>query len=231
MAQRLFYPKNIKTAVRNQHIIESSKAFMLTKDHFWKKNNLPANIQSDTLVRGLYCLEYTDNPDDPGVVLLSYVWEDDSGKQVPTIPYGLDKDNIVGKEARIKRLVRDVSSFEPTFAKYLVPIDNDYEKNTVFINWSDQEFYRGAFKLNRPGQSAETQAAFTQFQTAVAAGEGLYLAGDCVSFYAGWVEGALQTGLNAATAALTHLGATNFVPNNPMRGVKTSNYNYSTLKK
>ena len=47
------------------------------------------------------------------------------------------------------------------------------------------------------------QAAYFQFQTCLRGAEdtGVYLAGDSVSWSGGWVEGALQTGLNAACAA------------------------------
>ena len=51
---------------------------------------------------------------------------------------------------------------------------------------------------------------------------------DGSSFYGGWVEGALQTGLNAATAVLTRLGATDFVTPNPMNGIRTGQYNFKT---
>jgi tryptophan 2-monooxygenase len=34
---------------------------------------------------------------------------------------------------------------------------------------------------------------------------GVYLAGDSVSFSGGWVEGALQTGIQAAICAIEHI--------------------------
>jgi len=37
---------------------------------------------------------------------------------------------------------------------------------------------------------------------------GLYLAGDCISWTSGWMEGALTTGLNAAAAVVASLGGT-----------------------
>jgi tryptophan 2-monooxygenase len=37
---------------------------------------------------------------------------------------------------------------------------------------------------------------------------GVYLAGDCVSWTSGWVEGALTTALNAAAATIVSLGGT-----------------------
>ncbi|WP_147461113.1 FAD-dependent oxidoreductase, partial [Pseudomonas savastanoi] len=61
----------------------SSKLFILTRTKFWIKNKLPTTIQSDGLVRGVYCLDYQpDEPDGHGVVLLSYTWEDDAQKML-----------------------------------------------------------------------------------------------------------------------------------------------------
>jgi tryptophan 2-monooxygenase len=37
---------------------------------------------------------------------------------------------------------------------------------------------------------------------------GVYIAGDCVSWTSGWVEGALTTGLNAAAGVIQSLGGT-----------------------
>ncbi len=44
------------TAVQELHLMNSSKLFVLTKTKFWKEaQGLPQNIQTDGLVRGLYC--------------------------------------------------------------------------------------------------------------------------------------------------------------------------------
>ncbi|WP_341772549.1 FAD-dependent oxidoreductase [Burkholderia latens] len=46
---------------------------------------------------------------------------------------------------------------------------------------------------------------FYQFQTAAdpATDRGIYLAGCCCSFTGGWIEGAVQTAINAASAVIT----------------------------
>ncbi|WP_419943653.1 FAD-dependent oxidoreductase [Candidatus Poriferisodalis sp.] len=64
----------VQSAMQELHVVNSSKAFVLTEDKFRLKNSgLPANIQSDTLIGGLYCLDYAStDPDAPGVVLISY---------------------------------------------------------------------------------------------------------------------------------------------------------------
>jgi tryptophan 2-monooxygenase len=49
---------------------------------------------------------------------------------------------------------------------------------------------------------------YFQFQTVLnsTADRGVYLAGDSVSWYGGWIEGALQSGINAACAAAKRAG-------------------------
>ena len=190
------------TAYEQLHIINSSKAFILTESKFWLTENLPQCIQSDTLIRGLYCLNYTpeQDPAGRGVVLVSYTWQDDSAKQI-----ALSQDN----ETRIKTLVEDVRQIDETFASWLVPLDDDYHKNTIFIDWMAEENYHGAFKLNLPKQSRLLQQIYNNFNLAGTTDDPLvYIAGDNVSFQGGWCEGAIETGLNAATAVGVSLGGT-----------------------
>lgn len=80
----------------------------------------------------------------------------------------------------------------------------------VEIDWENEAYYYGAFKLDYPGQEPTIRAAYYQFLTVNDASNdrGVYLAGDSVSWYGGWTEGALQTGINAACAAARRIGAT-----------------------
>ena len=209
---------NVVSAVKELHTISSSKAFILTPNKFWLKNQgMPANIQSDTLIRGLYCLDYTpEDPDGLGVVLISYTWQDDSAKQI-----ALSSDN----ETRIKRLVQDVAQIDADFANYLVPLNRDYTNNTIFIDWLTQPNYHGAFKLNYPKQDPLLQAYYTFFMHAGGSADPhLYLAGDDVSFMGGWCEGAIETAINAVTAVGVSLGGSPVTPS--VFDGKTISYNY-----
>jgi len=210
---------NVVSAVKELHTISSSKAFILTPNKFWLKNpGMPANIQSDTLIRGLYCLDYTpdQSPDGLGVVLISYTWQDDSAKQI-----ALSSD----KQTRIQRLVEDVKQIDADFAANLVPLNGDYTNNTIFIDWLTQPNYHGAFKLNHPKQDTLLQAAYTFFLYAGGSTDPhLYLAGDDVSFMGGWCEGAIETAINAVSAVGMSLGGKPVTPS-VFEG-STGKYNY-----
>jgi tryptophan 2-monooxygenase len=186
------------TAIREMHLMNSSKLFVLTRSKFWKSANLPANIQTDGLVRGLYCLDYAGS--NYGVVLISYTWGDDSTKYIA----------VKDPQQRLDILLNSLQAAVPKFVKALRP--QILPQHTTLIDWQDEPSYYGAFKLNYPGQDPMNQALYYQFMQSR---NGIYLAGDSVGWCGGWIEGALQTGVNAAAAAAQQLGM-RLYPNNPM---------------
>jgi len=200
------------------HLTSSSKVFVMTQRKFWLDENLPANIQTDTLVRGVYCLDYApQNPNSAGVVLLSYAWEDDAIKQLA----------LGDNRQRVQRLVTDLAQTNAAFARHVVPIDNDYDTYVRVVDWDLEHGYYGAFKLNFAGSDGYSQQLFFQFQTSRDASTDpyIYLAGDSCSFTGGWVEGALQTGVNAVCAVIRSLGGELYGASNPLDNM-TPQYNY-----
>lgn len=183
----------VREALRNLHLMNSSKMFIRTRSKFWLEDpTLPANIQTDEAPRGIYCLDYpgTDN----GVVLISYTWGDDSSKLLSLPP-----------EQRFRLFKAIIQRIHPGFARHLEPVDGQVYN----VDWEAVRFQHGAFKLNYPGQEPDAHDAYFQFLTALSPQDdrGVYLAGDAVSWYGGWTEGALETALNAAAAAAHRLGA------------------------
>ncbi|MGP4128405.1 FAD-dependent oxidoreductase [Pantoea tagorei] len=194
----------VSRAINETHLIGSSKLFLLTREKFWLKETLPHTILTDTLAKGVYCLDYQpDDPEGHGVVLISYTWEDDSHKLV----------TLKDKQARLARLVEELSQTAPEFARHLVPMDND-PKFILEYDWLTHPLAMGAFKLNYPGDDRYSEALFFQFQSAASADtdKGIYLAGCSCSFTGGWAEGAVQTGINAACAAIASLGGDVDIP-------------------
>lgn len=185
-------------AIRNLHLTNSSKLFIRTKTKFWldengqPKENFPMTILTDELPRAAYVLDYpsTDN----GVVLVSYTWEDDSIK-LQSVPV----------KERFEILREILYRVAPEWVGKLNP-ENDEILN---VDWQLEENYYGAFKLNFPGQEPNIHAAYFQFMSVLdeKTDRGVFLAGDSNSWAGGWTEGALQTGLNAATAVAKRLGA------------------------
>lgn len=202
-AEAVIAQQPVQVALRNLHLTTSSKLFIRTKTKFWlddngnPKPNIPQNIQTDELPRGIYALDYPKeyNPDNNGVVVVSYTWEDDSTKLMGLNP-----------KERLKLLKDAIAKVSPEFAENLVPLS----EKILCIDWQKEDYYYGAFKLQFPGQEPNIQAAYYQFLSALnsESDRGVYLAGDSISWAGGWTEGAMHTAINAACAAAKRLGAT-----------------------
>jgi tryptophan 2-monooxygenase len=193
--------ENLKNAMRNLFHTASSKMIIRTATKFWLDErgqplpDVPQTIQTDELPRGVYCLDYPHTSE--GVVIVSYTWGDDSSKISTVDPL-----------QRFKKFKEVLQRIAPQFAAYLVPARG--KRDILNVDWEMSRHYYGAFKLQLPGQDSLVQAAYYQFLSArtLATDPGVYLAGDSVSWSGGWVEGALQTGVNAACAVVKRLGGT-----------------------
>ena len=189
------------TAIRELHMMNSSKLFVLTKTKFWQQKGLPANIQTDGLCRGLYCLDYPSR-EGYGVVLISYTWGDDSTKCIAL------KNPAERLEVLLQSLAACASDFVNAMRPQIMP------QYTRLIDWQDEAQFYGAFKLNYPGQDSRNQSLYYQFLDSES---GIFLAGDGVAWCGGWIEGALQTGINAAAGVVNHLvGSTGLYDGNPL---------------
>lgn len=205
-------------AVRRLHLENSSKVFAETSA-FWSSGTWPRNVVGDTILRNFYTLTYPDAPSDTGSLLFSYTWADDSVKQ----------QTFTDTTARLELLLRDLAVISPQLAAV---VEASITSGTVqLIDWQSQPYFFGAFKLNQPGQDPYVQTLFYDFQKAGTANDtGVFLAGDSIGFLGGWVENALQTGVNAAAGVMVSLGGE---INNPGEGpfvqLQSNLYTYSTL--
>jgi tryptophan 2-monooxygenase len=240
-------------ALRSLACMNSSKTFVLTPTQYWNDDpTIPVDIASDTLVRGMYSLDYNNiagaNPNPPGVVLLSYVWADDSIKQmaysapisdqpiVQPVPQ-LMEFNLA---SRCELLSNDITTIMNAagisdFSENdLSPMGGSYSGSAISVDWQSEPYYFGAFKLNDPGQDYQVQILYYDFLKATGAytsnpDTGVYIAGDSISYTGGWIDGALQTALNAASAVVVSLGGSlNCSSQSPIECLSPSLYTYET---
>jgi len=204
---------DVSKAIMRTHVIASNKIAARIKN-FWADDPQAVRcLQTDGLVRQVYTLDYTPAgaaPDPAGVCFISYVWDDDAVKQqaitagAPDDPAGNEKLYRYLLE-RLKAIGADVAQW----AENLRPLDDDYANNVVYEEWQSSPHYAGAFKLSQPGQDLYVQTMFFDYLKCGGRNDtGVYLAGDCISWTSGWVEGALTTALNAAAAVIVSLGGT-----------------------
>jgi lysine 2-monooxygenase len=86
----------------------------------------------------------------------------------------------------------------------------------ISVSWEADPYFLGAFKGALPGHYRYNHRMYGHFmQDALPEPErGLFIAGDDVSFTPAWVEGAVQTALNAVAGMVRHLGGASH-PDNP----------------
>jgi tryptophan 2-monooxygenase len=78
----------------------------------------------------------------------------------------------------------------------------------ICVSWEADPHFLGAFKGALPGHYRYNYRMYTHFMQAQFAPQhrGLFIAGDDVSWTPAWVEGAVQTSLNAVWGILQHFG-------------------------
>ncbi|WP_189351254.1 flavin monoamine oxidase family protein [Zhihengliuella salsuginis] len=204
--ETLFAP-GMWTAIERNHYMQSSKTFVMVDRPFWKERDPQTGRDTlsmtltDRLPRATYLLD--NGPDQPAVILLSYTWNDDALKWL-----SLDADE------RVRLMLHSLAQIYPD-----VDIASHIVGEPITVSWEADPNFMGAFKANLPGHYRYQQRLFTHFKQdeLPAHQRGIFLAGDDVSFTAGWAEGAVTTGLNAVWGVVDHLGGTSH-PENPGPG-------------
>ncbi|MFI1330157.1 flavin monoamine oxidase family protein [Streptomyces sp. NPDC020845] len=201
------FPIDHWTAMERTHYMESSKLFVPVDRPFWldKDEATGRDVMSmtltDRMTRGTYLLD--DGPDRPAVICLSYTWCDDSLKWLP-----------LSANERMEVMLKSLSEIYPK-----VDIRKHIIGSPVTVSWENEPYFMGAFKANLPGHYRYQRRLFTHFMQdrLPADRRGVFLAGDDISWTAGWAEGAVQTALNAVWGVMTHFGGRTD-PKNPGPG-------------
>ena len=204
--ESLFSPK-LWMALDRTRYMQSSKTFIMTDKPFWKERDrqtgeyLMSMTLTDRLTRGTYLF---DNGDDrPGVICLTYSWMSDALKMLP-LP--VDKRVRLALDA-LKKIYPDLD------------IEKHIIGDPITVSWEADPNFLGAFKGALPGHYRYNHRMYCHFmqERMPAAEKGIFLAGDDVSWTPGWVEGAVQTALNAVWGIMNHLGG-ECSPGNPGPG-------------
>ncbi|MCX2953660.1 flavin monoamine oxidase family protein [Lentzea sp. NEAU-D7] len=200
-------PSDLWTAVERTHYMGSSKLFVLTDRPFWRDRDektgrdVMSMTLTDRLPRGVYLFD--DGPDEPGVMCLSYTWNDDSLK-VATLT----------AEERLEVVLASLAQIYPD-----VDIRSHIIAPPVSVTWETEPNFMGAFKSSLPGQYRYQRALFTNFMQDgfEPKHRGFLMAGDDISWLGGFAENAVETALNAVWGVMRHLGGATH-PDNPGPG-------------
>ncbi|MEX5720515.1 flavin monoamine oxidase family protein [Geodermatophilus maliterrae] len=201
------FPIDHWTAIERTHYMGSTKLFCLVDRPFWKdvdprtgRHRMSMTL-SDRMTRGTYLLDQGEGQ--PGLVCLSYTWADDSLKWLP-----------LSATERMEVMLASLREIYPD-----VDLRRHVIASPVTVSWESERDFMGAFKANLPGHYRYQRRLFTHFVQDDLPEEyrGLFLAGDDISWTAGWAEGAVQTALNAVWGVVHHLGGRTH-PDNPGPG-------------
>ena len=197
------FSQKLWMALDRTRYMQSSKTFVMVDRPFWKDKDpetgrdLMSMTLTDRLTRGTYLF---DNGDDkPGVICLSYSWMSDALKM---LPHPVEK--------RVKLALDSLKKIYPK-----VDIASRIIGDPITVSWEADPHFLGAFKGALPGHYRYNQRMYAHFMQQDIPGEqrGIFIAGDDVSWTPAWVEGAVQTSLNAVWGIMTHFGGSTHAEN------------------
>ncbi|PRP82273.1 amine oxidase [Planoprotostelium fungivorum] len=199
------FSNDMWTSIERTHYLASAKLFVPVDRAFWRDkdpvtgHDMMSMTLSDRMTRGTYLVESPSNPDGPAAICLSYTWTDDAVKWRSLTPH-----------ERLKVALNVLKNIYPN-----TDIASHIIGEPISISWEDEPNFLGAFKANLPGHYRYQRRLFNHFYQAdmEVHHRGLFIAGDDVSWTAGWAEGAVQTGLNAVWGVMNHLGGATHAEN------------------
>ncbi|CAI8802311.1 FAD-dependent oxidoreductase [Pseudomonas chlororaphis] len=195
-AMNSLLPIDTWEAIMYTHYMQSAKIFAATQRPFWNdpvvgdEQRKMSITLSDRLTRGTYLVDYSASKGDykGSGIFLSYTWNDDALKFLGDRPAPLPQ--------HVELCTNLLDNIYPG-----INLNEQYSTVNAFVehNWEDQPLYLGAFKMNLPGQYEYQRRIFSQFMSGIDTGnpDRFILAGDDVSWTAGWAEGAVTTAINA----------------------------------
>ncbi|WP_303979860.1 NAD(P)/FAD-dependent oxidoreductase [Dongia mobilis] len=201
------FSQKIWMALDRTRYMQSSKTFVMVDRPFWKDKDpvtgrdVMSMTLTDRLTRGTYLFD--NGPDKPGVICLTYSWMSDALKMLP-LPV----------DRRVELALSALAKIYPR-----VNIAEHIIGDPITVSWEADPHFLGAFKGALPGHYRYNHRMFGHFmQKDMPPSErGIFMAGDDVAWIPAWVEGAVQTALNAVWGVMTHFGGHTF-PDNPGPG-------------
>ena len=190
------FAQGLWMALDRTRYMQAAKTFVMVDRPFWNDTDpatgrpLMSMTLTDRITRGTYFFD--NGPDRPAVICLSYSWMTDALKVLPH-----------DAEKRVELALAALRHIYPG-----VDIAGHIRGNPICVSWETDENFLGAFKGALPGHYRYNHRMYGHFmqETLPAAQRGIFLAGDGISWTPAWVEGAVQTALNAVWGIMTHFG-------------------------
>ncbi|MCE8000874.1 MAG: FAD-dependent oxidoreductase [Rhodobiaceae bacterium] len=201
--EEALFAQELWMALDRTRYMQAAKTFVMVDRPFWKDKD-PATGRdvmsmtlTDRMTRGTYLFD--NGPGKPSVMCLSYSWMTDALKVLP-LPV----------ERRVDLALSALKQIYPD-----VDIRSHILGDPITVSWEADQNFLGAFKGALPGHYRYNHRMFGHFvqDDMPPAERGIFIAGDGVSWTPAWVEGAVQTSLNAVAGIIRHLGGTSLADN------------------
>ena len=201
------FSQKLWMAMERTHYMQASKTFVIVDRPFWKDidpatgHDVLSMTLSDRKTRGTYLLDHGEGH--PAAICLSYTWNDDAMKWI-----------ALPTAQRVDLMIASLQKIYPG-----LDIKSHIIGEPITVSWEHDPYFMGAFKANLPGHYRYQRRLYGHFMQAdkPLPERGIFLAGDSISWTAGWAEGAVTTALNAVWGVMTHLGGKTH-SNNPGPG-------------
>lgn len=169
------FSRDKQRAIRQLYYDASAKILLQSRRRFWEDDEgiVGGGTITDLPIRNLY---YPDHGRETGrgILLASYTWSEDAQRWGSLAPGD-----------RITQALDNVAEIHPQILR-------EFEAGASKV-WHHDPFAGGAFALFTPGQQ-------TLLQKAIVAPEGRYhFAGEHASLTHAWIQGAIESGLRAAS--------------------------------
>jgi tryptophan 2-monooxygenase len=213
------FSQDLWMALDRTRYMQSAKTFVMVDRPFWKDKDpetgrdIMSMTLTDRMTRGTYLFD--NGPDKPSVICLSYSWMTDALKVLP-----------LPTHKRVELALSALNKIYPT-----LDIRSHILGDPITVSWEADENFLGAFKGALPGHYRYNHRMFGHFmqQNMPPEQQGIFIAGDGVSWTPAWVEGAVQTSLNAVSGIINHFGGTSH-PDNPSPRDRYAAYGPLTLQ-
>jgi monoamine oxidase len=157
-------------AVRNLYLGPVARVFVQTRTRFWEQQGLNGFATVDQPME-VWCPTY-NQPGRRGIIM-SYIYEDLAREYSALAP-----------QSQIDRMLDVYAQIHPG-------IREEFESATTW-SWLNEKYSRGAYTVTKAGQFGLLEHAATV--------EGrIHFAGEHASPWPGWIQGALHSGLRAAS--------------------------------
>lgn len=205
--EEALFDQKLWMALDRTRYMQAAKTFVMVDRPFWNDTDpatgrpLMSMTLTDRITRGTYFFD--NGAGKPAVICLSYSWMTDALKVLP-----------LSVERRVELALEALGKIYPG-----VDVASHIRGNPICVSWEADENFLGAFKGALPGHYRYNHRMFGHFmqQSLPPEQRGIFMAGDGVSFTPAWVEGAVQTSLNAVWGIMSHFGGQS-TPENPGPG-------------